>query len=154
MQKLYLEDLKAGDRFVSREYELTEEKIKSFAKEYDPQPFHLDADAAEKHPIFQGLAGSGWQTAAITMRLWTECMPLAGGLVGFGGDIQWKLPTRANDRLHIEVEITDIRRSKSKPLQGVVTYLTLTKNQHDQVVQQSTTNVLVWSKEATNLPEY
>ncbi|GAA5004455.1 MaoC family dehydratase [Acinetobacter puyangensis] len=154
MQKLYLEDLNVGDRFVSREYELTEEKIKSFAKEYDPQPFHLDADAATKHPIFQGLAGSGWQTAAITMRLWTECMPLAGGLVGFGGDIQWKLPTRVNDRLHIEVEITDIRRSKSKPLQGVVSYLTLTKNQHGQVVQQSTTNVLVWSKEAPNLPEY
>ena len=72
---LYLEDLNVGDRFISREYEMTLEEIKQFAGQYDPQPFHLNEAEAEKSPIFQGLAASGWHTAAVTMRLWTECFP-------------------------------------------------------------------------------
>lgn len=146
MKKLYLEDLNVGDRFISGGYELTVEKIKSFAQEYDPQPFHLDEITAKQHPVFQGLAGSGWQTAAITMRLWAECFPVAGGLLGIGAEIQWKLPTRPNDVLHVEVEILDIKPSRSKPQQGIVTYLTQTINQHDQVVQEVKTRIVVWSR--------
>lgn len=154
MQRLFLEDLTVGDVFISGEYELTLDKLKAFAAEYDPQPFHLDEAAALQHPIFNGLAGSGWQTASITMRLWQQCMPIAGGLLGFGGDLQWKLPTRPQDRLHIEVKILEIKRSKSKPLQGTVTYHTLTKNQNNQIVMESTTKILVWSKNADNIPQY
>jgi acyl dehydratase len=69
---LYLEDLNIGDRFISRDYEITLEEVKQFASQYDPQPFHLDEQAAEQHPIFQGLAASGWHTSAITMRLCTK----------------------------------------------------------------------------------
>ncbi len=69
---LYLEDLKVGDHFSSREYEMTVEEIKQFANAFDPQEFHTDEVKAQQHPIFQGLAASGWHTAAVTMRLWTE----------------------------------------------------------------------------------
>lgn len=79
---LYLEDLKIGDRFISREYEITLDEIKKFASSYDPQPFHIDEEQAKHDPIFQGIAASGWHTSAITMRLWTECMPIHGGLIG------------------------------------------------------------------------
>ncbi len=76
---LYLEDLKIGDRFISREYEITLDEIKQFASHYDPQPFHIDEELAKEDPIFKGIAASGWHTSAITMRLWTECMPIHGG---------------------------------------------------------------------------
>ena len=66
---LYLEDINIGDRFVSRDYEMTLQEIKQFAGQYDPQPFHLDEQAAEQHPVFKGLAASGWHTAAVCMRL-------------------------------------------------------------------------------------
>lgn len=148
MKKLYLDDLNVGDRFVSREYQLTEQSIKDFAQQYDPQPYHLSNQAAAEHPIFQGLAASGWQTAAITMRLWVECFPIAGGLLGLGGELKWTRPTRPNDLLHVEVEVLEIHHSVSKPQQGVVTYLSLTKNQHGQVVQESRTQILVWRKGA------
>src|SRR6267378_4105223 len=65
---LYLDDLHVGQRFVSGTHRIDEEEIKAFAKQFDPQPFHLDADAA-KATLFEGLVASGWHTAAITMRL-------------------------------------------------------------------------------------
>ncbi|MFC3902256.1 Acyl dehydratase [Acinetobacter marinus] len=148
MEKLYLEDLAVGQTYRSSEYTLTEDNIKQFASAYDPQPFHLDDQAASAHPVFQGLAGSGWQTAAITMRLWVESFPVAGGLVGFGADVQWKRPTRPNDVLHVQSEITDLRRSQSKPNQGIITLFSQTINQNNEVVQESTTKILVWSKDS------
>ena len=108
---LYLEDLKVGDHFISREYEMTLDEVKQFAGQYDPQPFHLDEQAAAQHPVFQGLAASGWHTSAVTMRLWTECFPVAGGLVGTESVISTSTcilsPTRVGDKIHVEVEITD-----------------------------------------------
>ena len=83
--RLYLDDLKVGQRFASRTYSVGEEQIKAFAREFDPQPFHLDNETA-KDTLFSGLAASGWPTAAITMRLLVETgLPLAGGIVGAGG---------------------------------------------------------------------
>ena len=100
---LYLEDLNIGDRFISRDYEMTLEEVKQFASLYDPQPFHLDEHAAEQHPIFQGLAASGWHTSAVTMRLWTECFPIAGGLLGSESSLRWPRPTRVGDKIHVEI---------------------------------------------------
>lgn len=77
-----------------------------------------------------------------------ESFPVAGGLVGFGGEVSWKRPTRPNDVLHVESEITELRRSQSKPNQGVITLFSQTKNQNDEVVQESTTKILVWSKDS------
>ena len=91
---LYLEDLHVGQRFGSGEYQMTEERIKAFAAEFDPQPFHLD-NAAGEASIFEGLAASGWHTAAVSMRLLvTGGLPFANGLIGLGGEIAWPRPTR------------------------------------------------------------
>lgn len=143
---LYLEDLKIGDQFKSREYEMTLEEIKSFAGQYDPQVFHTDEEKAKDHPIFKGIAASGWHTAAVTMRLWTECMPIAQGLIGSDVNLRWPQPTRAGDRIHVEAEIIDIQPSKSKNDRGMVSYLTHLKNQNDEILMVSTTKILVFRR--------
>ena len=143
---LYLEDLKVGDRFVSREYEMTVEEIKQFAHAYDPQEFHTDEDKAPEHPVFKGLAASGWHTAAVTMRLWTECFPVAYGLIGSESSLRWPRPTRPGDKLHAEVEIAAITPSKSKNDRAIVSYVTQALNQHGDVLFMSTTKIIVFSQ--------
>ena len=147
---LYLEDIKVGDRFVSREYEMKLEEIKQFAQAYDPQEFHLDEDKAEDHPIFQGIAASGWHTAAVTMRLWTECFPIAKGLIGAESSLRWPRPTRPGDRLHVEVEIDSITPSKSRNDRALISYVTQALNQHGDVLFISTTKIIVFKKETAN----
>ena len=146
---LYLEDLNIGDRFISRDYEMTLEEVKQFASLYDPQPFHLDEHAAEQHPIFQGLAASGWHTSAVTMRLWTECFPIANGLIGSETSVRWPRPTRPGDKIHVEVEIVAITPSRSKPDRAIVTYITQALNQTQDVVYISTTKIVVFKKETS-----
>lgn len=143
---LYLEDLKIGDQFKSNEYEITLDEIKEFAAKYDPQAFHLDEEVATEHPIFRGIAASGWQTSALTMRLWTECFPVAGGLIGSESSLRWPRPTRAGDRIHVEIEIVAITPSKTKTDRGIVTYVNQTKNQHDDLLMISTTKISVFKK--------
>ena len=142
----YLEDLNIGDKFRSRNYEVTLEEIIEFATKYDPQVFHLDEEKAKDHPIFQGIAASGWHTSSIVMRLWTECFPIADGLIGLEGSMRWPKPTRPNDILHVEVELTDIIPSKSKPDRGIVVYNTQALNQHGDVLLNSSTKILVFRK--------
>src|SRR3954449_4600873 len=90
----YLEDLQVGQRFTSGTHALDEEQIMAFARQFDPQPFHTDPEAA-KHSFFEGLVASGWHTAAITMKLMVESgLPIAGGVIGGGGEIAWPRPTR------------------------------------------------------------
>jgi acyl dehydratase len=115
---LYLDDLKVGQRFVTDTYRLDAALIKQFAREFDPQPFHLDDDLA-KQSTFQGFAASGWHTAAISMRLIVESgAPLAGGIVGAGGELQWTRPTRPGDTLQVPSEVIEITPSKSRPDRG------------------------------------
>ena len=144
---LYLEDIKLGDCFISREYEMTLEEIKQFAHAYDPQVFHTDEDQAKAHPIFQGIAASGWHTSAVTMRLWTECFPVAYGMIGSESSIRWPRPTRPNDKIRVEVEIVAITPSKTKTDRAIVTYVTQTLNQNDDVLLISTTKIVVFKKE-------
>ena len=144
---LYLEDLKVGDHFSSREYEMTVEEIKQFATAYDPQEFHTDEVKAQQHPIFQGLAASGWHTAAVTMRLWTECFLVAYGLIGSESSLRWPRPTRPGDKIRVEVEISAITPSKSKTDRSIVTYVTQALNQHNDVLYMSTTKIVVFSKD-------
>jgi acyl dehydratase len=140
---LYLEDLNVGQRFSSGEYQMTEERIKAFAAEFDPQPFHLD-NAAGEASIFKGLAASGWHTAAVSMRLLvTGGLPFANGLIGLGGEIAWPRPTRPGDILRVESEILEIRPSRSKPNQGIVTVKNVMKNQQGEEVQIFTAKILV-----------
>jgi acyl dehydratase len=132
---LYLEDLHVGQRFASGRHPIDAEQIKAFAQQFDPQPFHLDVEAA-KGTLFGGLVASGWHTAAITMRLLVESgLSIAGGLVGGGGEITWPKPTRPGDVLHLESEVLDVRPSRSRPDRGIATVRTETRNQHGETVQ-------------------
>jgi len=142
----YLDDLAPG--FVYRPDgeigPITAEAITAYAREFDPQPFHLDHEAA-RATLFQGLAASGWHTASLTMQLIVRYgLPLAGGIVGGSIDeLRWPRPVRPGDRLHIENEVIDVRVSKSKPNQGLVKMKTITFNQDNEPVQVMTANLIV-----------
>ncbi|WP_339228551.1 MaoC family dehydratase [Oceanobacillus sp. FSL K6-2867] len=144
-QILYLEDLKVGDVFISETYELNANKIKAFAREFDPQDFHSDENLAE-HTFFKGLAASGWHTAAVTMRLLTESLPFAHGVIGAGGEIKWPRPTRPNDVLYVKSTIKEIKPSKSKPNQALLFVESKTFNQHNEVCQQLVAKLLSFQK--------
>ena len=131
---LYLEDLHVGQKFESRPHRLDADQIKAFAAEFDPQPFHLDEEAAERS-LFQGLAASGWHTAALTMRLLVESVPLADGLVGAELELAWPRPTRPGDTLRVFSEIVDIKPSRSKPDMAIVTMRNETRDQDGDVLQ-------------------
>ncbi len=147
--RLYLDDLQVGQRFTSRSHALDEAQIKAFAAEFDPQPFHLDDEAA-KSTLFAGLAASGWHTAAITMRLLVEGgAPIAGGVVGAGGEISWPRPTRPGDILQVESEILEVTPSRSRPDRGMVTLRSETRNQRGEVVQILTAKLVVPRRAAT-----
>ena len=146
MTKFYLEDLHAGQIFVSGSHELDEAQIKAFASAFDPQPFHLDHEAA-KDTLFGGLAASGWHTAAITMRLNVESgLPLAHGIIGAGGEIQWPAPTRPGDILHVESEVKEIVPSRSRPDRGIATIVSRTLNQRGDVLQILTAKLVVYRR--------
>jgi acyl dehydratase len=133
--RLYLDDLHVGQRFTSATHKIDEAQIKAFAAQFDPQPFHTDEKAAEG-TVFNGLAASGWHTAAITMRLNVESgPPLAGGIVGAGGELSWPAPTRPGDVLQVESEVVEITPSRSRPDRGTIVLLSRTMNQRGEVVQ-------------------
>ena len=144
MTERYLEDFAVGQTYGSGRVQIDEERIKRFASEFDPQPFHLDAAAAQ-HTIFHGLAASGWHTAAVTMRLLVESdFRPAGGIVGAGFDeLHWPRPVRPGDELHIESEVIEVRPSKSRPDLGLIKVRMTTLNQHREVVLVSVGNLLV-----------
>ena len=149
---LYLDDLHVGQRFTSGTYRMEEERMKAFAAEFDPQPFHLD-DAAAQSSLFHGLAASGWHTAAATMRLMvTGGLPFAGGMVGLGGEITWTRPTRPGDTLHVESEILEIAPLRSKPNRGVVTVRSVTLNQNGEQVQVLTSKILIFKRASGDNP--
>ena len=144
MTSRFLEDFVVGQTFGSGRLRLDEEQIKRFAAEFDPQPFHLDEEAAKK-TIFGGLAASGWHTAALTMRLLvdSEIKP-AGGIIGAGfDDFRWPMPVRSGDELHLVSEILEVRASKSRPDQGVIKVRTTTLNLNGEAVQVSIGNLIV-----------
>jgi acyl dehydratase len=147
----YLEDLHVGDRFGSDTIEVTEESIVAFARDFDPQPFHLDTTAA-KESIFEGLAASGWHTAAMSMKLFvTGELRLAGGSIGLGVDeLRWPQPVRPGDTLRLETEILDVRSSKSKPDRGIIRIRNVTTNQRGEVVQIFMAFVMVQRRPAAN----
>jgi acyl dehydratase len=147
MQRLCLEDLSVGQIFESRTQRVDAEAIKAFAREFDPQPFHLDAEAA-KGTLFGGLAASGWHTAALTMRLIVESVPLEGGVIGSGGELAWPRPTKAGDSLRVVTEVLSLAPSRSKPDRGMITMRSTTLNQDGEAVQVFTPKVVVQRRPA------
>ena len=145
MTELYFEDFETGLTFSgSGRIRVQRDDIVRFATEFDPQPFHLDEEAA-KDTIFAGLAASGWHTSAMTMRLLVDGeLKVAGGLIGLGmEELRWPRPVRAGDELRIESEVLDTRESKSRPQQGLVRIRNTTYNQRDEVVQVSVSTMIV-----------
>lgn len=141
----YLEDLRIGQCFQSGSHILTAEEIKRFAALYDPQPFHLDEDAA-RATLFGGLAASGWHTAAVSMRLNVEAAPFACGIIGTGAELLWTKPVRPGDTLQVETEVLEIVPSRSKPDRGMVTVRCTTRNQHGETVQTFTPKLVVFRR--------
>ncbi len=142
--RLYFEDLQPGQRFaVSRTCKVEEADIKAFAAQFDPQPFHLDAQAG-RATVFGGLVASGWHTAALTMRLIVDGgPPLAGGSVGLGAEVSWLKPVRPGDTLEVHGEVLETTASRSRADRGRVTMRTETRNQNGEVVQICISKLLV-----------
>lgn len=141
----YLEDFAAGQVYAGSDRVRVEpDRIRSFATEFDPQPFHLSEEAA-RASLFQGLAASGWHTAALTMRLLVASdLKPAGGIIGAGFDeLRWPLPVRPGDELRVESEILEVRPLKSRADRGVVKVKTTTLNQRGEAVQVSVGNLFV-----------
>ena len=144
MTKQYLEDFFAGQVFSSARLRVDKAQIIAFAKEFDPQPYHLDENAA-RQSVFGGLVASGWHTAALTMRLVVdgEFNP-ADGVLGVGFDeLRWPRPVRPGDQLYAKSEVLEVRPSKSRPDRGLIRLRTTTFNQNDEVVLIYTGNLLV-----------
>ena len=147
--RLYLEDLYVGQRFSSATHQMDGDRIKSFAAEFDPQPFHLDETAA-RDSVFAGIAASGWHTAAVAMRLLVNGgLPLGNGIIGLGGELSWPKPTRPGDILRVESEILEITPSRSKPNQAVVKVRSSMFDQAGETVYVFTSKVLVFKRPST-----
>jgi acyl dehydratase len=134
-KKLYLEDLRVGQRLRSKSVTISAQDIIRFARDNDPQYFHLGADAA-KDSMFGGLVASGWQTGALSIKLLIDSAdpPFAGGLVGVEAHIAWKLPVRPGDSLRVEAEVTRIVHPRRHADRGFVSMNLETYNQRDEVV--------------------
>lgn len=144
MTKQYLEDFAAGQVYRSNRMQVDKGQILAFASQFDPQPYHLDEEAARKS-VFKGLAASGWHTAAVTMRLLVESeFQPADGILGVGlEELSWPRPVRPGDELRVESEVLEVRPSELRADRGLIRLRTTTINQNDQPVQIFTGNLLV-----------
>ena len=141
----HYEDFTVGQTFTSRSERITRERIVAFGAEFDPQPQHLDEDAA-RGSMFGELVASGWHTASLTMRLQLEAVlgSIPGGSMGAQVDkLAWQHPVRPGDDLRAKVEVLDMRLSRSRPDRGLLTLRTTTLNQHDEAVQVMSAALLV-----------
>jgi acyl dehydratase len=144
LSRQYFEDFVVGQVFNSGRLRVDKEAIVAFAREFDPQPYHIDEEAA-RNSVFGGLVASGWHTAALTMRLLvgSEFRP-AGGILGIGFDeLRWPRPVRPGDELYVRSEVLEVRPSKSRPDRGTIAARNTTFNQNDEAVQLFTAKLLV-----------
>ena len=141
---LYYEDLAVGQTFGTGTLTVEPDMIRAFAAEFDPQPFHLDQDAA-RASLFGGLVASGWHTAALTMRLLVRGeLQVVGGLIGMGvEELRWPRPVRSGDVLRVESEVLGLRPSQSRPDRGIVRVRNTTLNQEGQPVMVQVVNMIV-----------
>jgi len=135
----YFEDFAAGERFMSGSATVSESQITAFARDYDPQPFHLDPRAAtDSH--FGGLIASGFQTMALAFRLFYQENVITACSMGSPGmdRVRWHRPVRPGDVIRAEVEVRDLRPSESKPDRGYATLAYWVLNQGDEIVMTFT----------------
>ena len=142
---IYYEDLEIGAKQNFGRYEVTREEVIEFAKQYDPQAFHLDDDAAAR-THFGRLSASGWHTCAMTMAMMVENMKIVkqAGLGSPGVDnLQWKKPVYPGDTLRVESEVISKRRSQSRREMGLFKSRAQIFNQNDEIVLEMTSNGLI-----------
>ena len=149
MHELCFEDFTEGQTHRFGDYQVTREEIVQFASEFDPQPFHLDDDAARRTPL-GGLAASGWHTASMCMRMIFEEMLVRSRALGAPGvdEVRWLQPVRPGDRLHIESQVTAVRASASRPAMGLVTFEFATFNQAGVCVMTQKNSVMFGRRDA------
>ncbi len=129
----YFDDWAVGEIFETDPHEMTAERMLSFAQEFDPQPFHVDQEAAEAS-IYGGLIASGWHTGSVLMRLATTLLgPSSMGSPGVD-KLRWHAPVRAGDQLRLRLTVLETRASESKPDRGIVRLKQELLNQHHEVV--------------------
>ena len=146
---LYYEDIAVGAKQSFGHYEVTREEVMEFAAKYDPQPFHLDDEAAAA-THFGRLSASGWHTCAMTMAMLVENMKhqTQAGLGSPGVDnLRWKKPVYPGDTLRVESEVIEKRRSASRPEMGLFKSRTNTLNQNDEVVLEMLSNGLIRTRD-------
>ena len=142
---IYFEDIEVGSRQSFGRYEVTREEVLEFAGKYDPQPFHLDDEAAAQ-THFGRISASGWHTCAMTMAMMVENLTAnkQAGLGSPGVDqLRWKKPVYPGDTLRCESEVLEKRRSKSRREMGIFKSRTTTFNQHDEPVLEMISNGLI-----------
>ncbi|UUX33419.1 MaoC family dehydratase [Fundicoccus culcitae] len=146
--RLQLKDLVVGDVYQSGSYAISKEDIIEFAQMYDPQFYHVDEEVANKRQ-FGGLIASGWHTAAITMGLFVRTFQMENGMIGAMVDLSWPNPTRPGDIIQPQFKILDIRPSKSKPYQAIVTVEWDVKNDADLQLMYLTTKIVMYYEDPT-----
>lgn len=135
----YLEDYVPGLTVDCGSFTMTEPEIIAFAKEYDPQPFHVDPVAAAEG-TFGGLIASGWHTTSLMMRQLVEHFVSPESSLGAAGidEIRWPKPVRPGDTLHVRASVLEARPSSSKPDRGIIKSLAEVTNQHGELVMKLT----------------
>lgn len=136
------DQLSLGDRFSTEPHTVTSEEITAFARDFDPQPFHLGEEEA-RGSFFDRQVASGWHTAALTMRMLVDAHPFMGGIVGGAAEVNWPRPTFPGDTLRVVAEVTELVPSRSRPERGMVVVRAETLNQRDEVVQVLVTRLVV-----------
>ena len=139
MSARYFEDFEIGERFVSPGVTVSESQILDFALAYDPQPFHLDREAAERSP-YGGLIASGFQTLALGFRMFYQANVINACSLGSPGmdELRWRAPVRPHDTLHTEAEVVSKRESRSRPDRGTLHMAYEIKNQSGEIVMSFT----------------
>ena len=146
----YFEDYAVGQKFGSGTVAVTAERIKSFAREFDPQPFHTDEEAA-RHTFFGGLVASGWHIAAVAMRLLVDSdLGLGGQGAGVAVEtMRWLRPVRPGDSLRVEGTVIETRPSRSRADCGIVKFQTTVYNQRNEAMLEATHVVMVLRRGAS-----
>ena len=142
---MYFEDIVVGASQSFGRYEVTREEVLEFARKYDPQPFHLDDEAAAQ-THFGRISASGWHTCAMTMSMLVENLK-ANKQAGLGSpgvdELRWQKPVYPGDTLRCESTVIEKRRSKSRREMGIFKSRLTVFNQHDEPVMQMTSNGLI-----------
>ncbi|MCG8493053.1 MAG: MaoC family dehydratase [Sneathiellales bacterium] len=148
----YFEDVTIGATFQAGSKTVSEEEIISFATKYDPQPFHIDKEAAKDSP-YGGIIASGWHTAGMAMRLMVDhIIDLEVGLGSPGwNNMRWHLPVRPNDSLRVELKIVDKKQSRTRPAMGTIFGKLIVINQKDEMVMSVDTIGMVKTKTASTV---